>query len=225
MGYERTKLQRKLTEKQLDFLFSNQRPVYITEQNGQKIEHPIENTFEAALYRLGTSNLSVAYAMNGKTQYKFIQILDRFEIKDDFGTKKRTKRNYNVHLSKDLMNTLLTEYNLLELKDYRNLPNRKGYRKFYLNLAKMIYLIKYKIDQGQAPYFTVTVDQLAKEFDVTVKDNHDRKKKVTSILNGINKKLERTKFQYQYIKGKGRGGPTPYSSSLIRKHWNISMKR
>ena len=86
------------------------------------------------------------------------------------------------------MNTLLTEYNLLELKDYRNLPNRKGYRKFYLNLAKMIYLIKYKIDQGQAPYFTVTVDQLAKEFDVTVKDNHDRKKKVTSILNGINKK-------------------------------------
>ena len=179
MGYERTKLQRKLTEKQLDFLFSNQRPVYITEQNGQKIEHPIENTFEAALYRLGTSNLSVAYAMNGKTQYKFIQILDRFEIKDDFGTKKRTKRNYNVHLSKDLMNTLLTEYNLLELKDYRNLPNRKGYRKFYLNLAKMIYLIKYKIDQGQAPYFTVTV----------------------------NKKLERTKFQYQYIKGKGERWP------------------
>lgn len=52
-----------------------------------KIEHPIENTFEAALYRLGTSNLSVAYAMNGKTQYKFIQILDRFEIKDNFGTK------------------------------------------------------------------------------------------------------------------------------------------
>ena len=148
-----------------------------------------------------------AQTMNGKTQYKFIQILDRFEIKDNFGTKKRTKRNYNVHLSKDLMNTLLTEYNLLELKDYRNLPNRKGYRKFYLNLAKMIYLIKYKIDQGQAPYFTVTVDQLAKEFDVTVKDNHDRKKKVTSILNGINKKLERTKFQYQYIKGKGEKWP------------------
>ena len=72
MGYERTKLQRKLTEKQLDFLFSNQRPVYITEQNGQKIEHPIENTFEAALYRLGTSNLSVAYAMNGKTQYGLV---------------------------------------------------------------------------------------------------------------------------------------------------------
>ena len=60
---------------------------------------------------------------------------------------------------------------------------------------------------GQAPYFTVTVDQLAKEFDVTVKDNHDRKKKVTSILNGINKKLERTKFQYQYIKGKGEKWP------------------
>ena len=165
MGYERTKLQRKLTEKQLDFLFSNQHPVYITEQNGQKIEHPIENTFEAALYRLGTSNLTVTYAMNGKTQYKFIQILDNFEIKDDFSTKKRTKRNYNVHLSKDLMNTLFTEYNLLELKDYRKLPNRKGYRKFYLNLAKMIYLIKYKADHGQQPYFTTTVDRLADIFE------------------------------------------------------------
>ena len=66
------------------------------------------------MYRLGTSNLTVTYAMNGKTQYKFIQILDNFEIKDDFSTKKRTKRNYNVHLSKDLMNTLFTEYNLLD---------------------------------------------------------------------------------------------------------------
>ena len=36
MGYERTKLQRKLTEKQLDFLFSNQRPVYITEALEEK---------------------------------------------------------------------------------------------------------------------------------------------------------------------------------------------
>lgn len=207
MGYERTKLQRKLTEKQLDLLFSGQHPVYITEQNGQKIEHPIENTFEAALYRLGTSNLSVAYSTGEKTQYKFIQILDSFEIKDDFSTKKRTKRNYNVHLSKDLMNTLFTEYNLLELKDYRKLPNRKGYRKFYLNLAKMIYLIKYKVEQGQEPYFTVTVDQLANIFEVNVKDNHDRKKKVTSILNAINKNLEKTKFQFQYIKGKGEKWP------------------
>lgn len=151
MGYERTKLQRKLTEKQLDFLFSNQRPVYITEQNGQKIEHPIENTFEAALYRLGTSNLSVAYAMNGKTQYKFIQILDRFEIKDNFGTKKRTKRNYNVHLSKDLMNTLLTEYNLLELKDYRyikflgKLVNRNG----EIRCLSLVNLIRYQQKAGE----------------------------------------------------------------------------
>ena len=201
MGYERTKLQRKLTEKQLDFLFSNQRPVYITEQNGQKIEHPIENTFEAALYRLGTSNLSVAYAMNGKTQYKFIQILDRFEIKDDFGTKKRTKRNYNVHLSKDLMNTLLTEYNLLELKDYRNLPNRKGYRKFYLNLAKMIYLIKYKTAKNEAPFYVLTVDQLAKKFGIEIAEPKDRKKKVASILKKMNTYLKYINFNFSFVKG------------------------
>ena len=30
---------------------------------------------------------------------------------------------------------------------------------------------------------------------------------MTSILNGINKKLERTKFQYQYIKGTGERWP------------------
>ena len=49
---------------------------------------------------LVVQKLSLIHILNGKTQYKFIQILDRFEIKDDFGTKKRTKRNYNVHLSK-----------------------------------------------------------------------------------------------------------------------------
>ena len=124
MGYERTRLQRKLPQEVLEKLFGNQSPIYMTEQNGQKIEHPIENSFEAAIYRLGTSNLTVAYSKDGKSKYKFIQIFDSFEIKDDFSTKKKTKRVYNIHLSKDLLNTLFTEYNLIELKDYRKLPNR-----------------------------------------------------------------------------------------------------
>ena len=139
--------------------------------------------------------------MNGKTQYKFIQILDRFEIKDNFGTKKRTKRNYNVHLSKDLMNTLLTEYNLLELKDYRNLPNRKGYRKFYLNLAKMIYLIKYKVKNNETPFYVLTVDQLAKKLGIEIAEPKDRKKKVASILKKMNTYLKYTNFNFSFVKG------------------------
>ena len=67
----------------------------------------------------------------------------------------------------------------------------------------MIYLIKYKIEQGNEPCFTATVDQLADIFEVNITNNADRKKKVTSILNAINKNLEVTKFKFKYIKGEG----------------------
>ena len=67
----------------------------------------------------------------------------------------------------------------------------------------MIYLIKYKIEQGIEPCFTATVDQLADIFEVHITNNADRKKKVTSILNAINKNLEVTKFKFQYVKGEG----------------------
>ena len=42
---------------------------------------------------------------------------------------------------------------------------------------------------------------------MAVKNNHDRKKKVASILNTINKNLERTKFYFQFIKGEGEKWP------------------
>lgn len=203
MGYTRTKLQKKLTEEQKVSVFGNIKPTYMTEQNGHKIEHPIETVFESALYKLGSGNLSVAYSQNRTTKYKFIQILDSFEIRDNFISQKKTKRLYSVHLSKDLINTLFNGYNLIDLKDYRSLPNRKGYRKFYLNLAKMIFLIKYKVKKGENPSFTVNVDDLAKIFDVNIVNNHDRKKKVISILNAINKNLMKTRFNYEFIKGEG----------------------
>ncbi len=52
-------------------------------------------------------------------------------------------------------------YNLLELQDYRSLPSR--YRYFYLELSKMVYLIKYKTTKNEAPFYVLTVDQLAKK--------------------------------------------------------------
>lgn len=39
----------------------------------------------------------------------------------------------------------------------------------------MVYLIRYKVIQGQAPYYTTTVDQLAKIFRINVADNNNRK--------------------------------------------------
>lgn len=200
MGYDRTKLQRKLTEEQKAKTFGQLTPVYKTEYEGEQIEHPIETFFESALFSLGKNTLSVGYTVNGVTKFKFIPILESFDIKDNFGTKKRTKRLYKVNLSKDLKNMMFTGYNLIDLKDYRCLPNKRAYRKFYLNLSKMILLIKHKIQQGQEPEFTLTVDELAKHFDINIANNHDRKKKVIATLNAINKNLTQTKFEYEFVK-------------------------
>ena len=200
MGYDRTKLQRKLTEEQKAKTFGPIKPIYKTEYEGEQIEHPIETFFESALFSLGKNTLSVAYKVNDSTKYKFIPILESFEIKDNFGTKKRTKRMYKVNLSKELKNMMFTGYNLIDLKDYRSLPNKRAYRKFYLNLSKMILLIKHKIQQGQEPEFTLTVDELAKHFDINIANNHDRKKKVIATLNAINKNLTQTKFEYEFVK-------------------------
>lgn len=200
MGYERTKLQRKLTDEQKQKTFGAIKPIYKTEYEGEQIEHPIETFFESALYSLGKNTLSVAYNANGATRYKFIPILDSFEIKDNFATKKRTRRMYKVNLSSELKNMMFNGYNLIDLKDYRSLPNKRSYRKFYLNLSKMIFLIKHKAQAGQKAEFVTTVDELARYFDVNIVNNHDRKKKVTNILNAINNHLTQTKFEYEFVK-------------------------
>ncbi len=200
MGYERTKLQRKLTDEQKQKTFGAIKPIYKTEYEGEQIEHPIETFFESALFSLGKNTLSVAYNANGATRYKFIPILDSFEIKDNFATKKRTRRMYKVNLSSELKNMMFNGYNLIDLKDYRSLPNKRSYRRFYLNLSKMIFLIKHKIQAGREAEFVTTVDELARYFDINIANNHDRKKKVATILNAINKNLTQTKFEYEFVK-------------------------
>ena len=161
MGYDRTKLHRKLSEEQILELFGkNNAPKYIrTEADGTEIMHNIETVFEAALYRLGLSNLTLANKnSDGSTSYKFVQIITKFDIKTDFSTKKGTKRLYNAVLNPVIKDSLFKNYNLIDLQDYRKIPDRIGYRYFYLNLSKMIYVIKNKIIKGQAPYFTLTVN-------------------------------------------------------------------
>lgn len=203
MGYDRTKLHRKLSEQQIKELFGRHAPEYTrVDPDGTEIVHPIETVFEAAIYRLGRENLAFPIQnSDGSTSYNFVQIITKFDIKTNFKTKKDTKRYYSATLNQTIKDSLFTHYNLIELQDYKKIPDRTGYRYFYLNLSKMVYLVKFKISQGAAPFFTLTVNQLAKIFDIQVEDNNNRKKKVNSILNNINSYLSVTKFQYKFVKG------------------------
>lgn len=128
-----------------------------------------------------------------------MQILKRFDIVTDFGTKKSTKRLYSAVISPEIKDFMFSLYNLLELQDYRNLPSR--YRYFYLELSKMIYLIKYKVKNNEAPFYVLTVDQLARKLGVEIAEPKYRKKKIASILTKMNGYLKYTNFNFSFIKG------------------------
>ena len=202
MGYDRTNLQRKLDSRQLAAMFGkNMQPEYVcTDTAGQRISHPIETVFEAALYKLGLENLCYpTIGEDGRTSYNFVQILKRFDIMTDFKTKKSTKRLYSAVVSPEIKNFMFSLYNLLELQDYRSLPSR--YRYFYLELSKMVYLIKYKTTKNEAPFYVLTVDQLAKKLGIEIAEPKDRKKKVASILKKMNTYLKYTNFNFSFVKG------------------------
>lgn len=205
MGYDRTTLQKKLTEKQLNDLFKGGKPVYKEiGGNGEEFCHNIENVFEAALYILGSNNLHFRGVLpDGATQYFFLQVIESFKINMNFTSAKKTKRLYHVQLSSKFLDTLLNTYNLMMLNDYRLLPNKTGYRSFYLQLCRMIMLIKWKIQQNVTPAYVSKVDELATIFDIDVKNNNDRKKRVVEILNSINDRLNIAKFEYSFFKEKG----------------------
>lgn len=200
MGYNRTNLQRKLTKEQMKDLFGKRSPCYIfKDANGEEITHPIETVFEAALYKLGLENLSYPVVTSEGTSYIFIQILTRFDIRTNFKTQKGTKRLYCATLNNLIKDSVYTLYNLIESQDYRLLPGK--YRYFYLELSKMIYLIKYKIQTGESPSYRLTVNQLAKIFNLDFEESKEKKRNVTKILNGINKYLKYTNFNFKYVKG------------------------
>ena len=117
----------------------------------------------------------------------------------DFKTKKSTKRLYSAVVSPEIKNFMFSLYNLLELQDYRSLPSR--YRYFYLELSKMVYLIKYKTTKNEAPFYVLTVDQLAKKLGIEIAEPKDRKKKVASILKKMNTYLKYTNFNFSFVKG------------------------
>ena len=200
MGYNRTNLQRRLTEEQLQALFGKDKPEYqFTDEEGQTIIHPIETVFEAALFKLGRENIVYPVSSNGKTSYNFVQILTKFDIKTNFKTNKSTKRLYLAVLSTKIKDFMFSLYNLMEPQDYKNLPSK--YRYFYLELSKMLYIIRNKIKKNDVPFYALTVDQLAEKLDVHIQNPKFRKQKVAEILNKMNEYLKFTNFEFSFVKG------------------------
>lgn len=200
MGANRANLQRKLSsEEKLEIFGKSGAPVY---QNATG-EQTIENYFESALWIATERNLMME-SSNGKggTTFTGVQIINKFDIGADFSSNKKTKKSYLVSFSNTIKDLLFTNYNLIELKDYRLIPYERGYRDFYLFLARIIVIVRYKQDkQGEAPCFVLSVDELANIFGLQeYAEAREKKRAVTRILSNIQKTVQYTNFSYQYVK-------------------------
>lgn len=206
MGYQKTNIMRSLTDEEREVILGKDQPFPIYEKETGEPEpfnHVINTVFECALYKALSQNLTFQRKTVDGTSFTTIQIIESLDILYDHKTKKRTKRIYSVKLGSKLLDFILTQYNLIELSDYRKIPNREGYRMFYIYLSRMIALIKYQKEANKPPYYILSVDQLADIFNCDIKDNTDKKKNITKILNKINSLLEKTKFEYKYVKYNG----------------------
>lgn len=87
----------------------------------------------------------------------------------------------------------------------------------------MIYLIKYKIQTGESPSYRLTVNQLAKIFNLDFEESKEKKRNVTKILNGINKYLKYTNFNFKYVKGKMKNGLIQLNLNFPKRLWIILM--
>lgn len=204
MGFSKNHLYEKLSPDKLKRYFGEEYPKYIyKDENGKTGEHRIENLFECILHKMGLQTIALpVYAVDGGfVRQKFIPIIDQYDIKDNFKSSKRTKRIYRAKINNELKEALFYNYNLIELNEYRQIPDRIGYREFYLNICRMIALVKYKKQQGLPTFFTMTVNQLADIFNINAVENKVRKMRVSRTLEAVNKSLKIAKFNYEYIKG------------------------
>jgi hypothetical protein len=65
----------------------------------------------------------------------------------------------------------------------------------------MIIVVKYKMKSGVEPFYSLTVDQLAKMFEISVTENKEKKRRVTQVLSSIQDYMEMTQFSFEYVKG------------------------
>lgn len=204
MGYQKSNLQVKLDDKEKAELLGNQKDLAVYQKpiSGTTFfSHIIENRFECALWAAMTQNLVfVRRKQNGGTSAESIQLISKLDIDYDHTTSKVTRRLYSIKLGATLKDFLFNQYHLIELKDYRKIPNYDGYRIFFIYLSRMMAYIKHKKNSQQPPYYILTVDQLAEIFNYTHEQPSNRKKAVKKTLDKINSIIEHTKFSYKFIK-------------------------
>ena len=196
MGHSKKELQRKMTEEERKDILGSTIAIY-RNRTGEQL---LENKFELALW-LATQRNLVMSRFNSKGEFIFtgVQIIQAFEIGVDYSTQKSQKKRYLVVLGGMLKDFLLTNYNLIELKDYRSIPNYEGYRDFYLYLSRIIVIVKYKKQKQEESNFIMSVDELCDIFGSKRTRNDDKKKFVTKTLNKIRDLVEYAKFNYEYV--------------------------
>lgn len=217
MGYNKTNLQRKLTPEQLKDLLGGISLPKVQVMNSkardgeEKIKiHKLENTFEIALWRATKENVDYTYKDGDMTKYRAMQLLEGFDIMYDISTKKATKRMYSVKLASKVTKLLLSQYNLIELADYRNIPDRYGYKYFYLLIVKMIPVIKNNERKGDPKHYLMSVDELANIFGVYYQDkegkpqNAAKKRRIKIVLDSIKSYIGVAKFDYKFVKNGGK---------------------
>ena len=205
MGYSRFQLQKRMSKEDILAVFGEERPKYLyTNNEGKVLEHPIETWFECALFKLGQENITLLSKENGTSCFKFVQLITKFEIKTNFDLKKKTKRLYKAELNTELKECLFRNYNLVELRDYKQIPNRTGYRYFYLLLCSMIPSIIHKKQNNLDPSFTMTVDQLCNVFKIEASRPNNKKIKIERILSKLSEDFTQTKFQYSFVRGENQ---------------------
>lgn len=196
MGYPKKELQRKMSEEERKEILGSTIATY-KNKTGEQV---LENKFELALWLATQRNIMMS-RINSKGDFIYtgVQIMNSFEISIDYSTQKSQKKRYLVVLGGMLKDFLLTNYNLIEMKDYRSIPNYEGYRDFYLYLSRIIVIVKYKKKKHEESKFIMSVDELCDIFGSKITRNDDKKKFVTRTLNRIRDLIEYAKFNYEYV--------------------------
>ena len=108
-------------------------------------------------------------------------------------------------MSTSWIEALYKAYHLIDFKDYLSLSvdgksDRIGVLKsFYLYLGRIISMAKYQYEQGNNPIYITTIDEICKVADCSNTEPKDKKKFVTSLLNDVLKRVEKSKFSWEYF--------------------------
>ncbi|MCK9157106.1 MAG: hypothetical protein M0P12_13655, partial [Paludibacteraceae bacterium] len=201
MGYERTTLQRTITE---------------LKDPPTLNDHVFDSVFEYALFRSLKEVVIVTRRREGRDEFIPFPLLDYLYVNYDRSTNKLTKRTYVVEFSKKFIKNIFKEYFILDYEDYNRITDKHidimgVNRSFYLTICKMITIIRNlryntmkekKVWAEENNTFITTVDQLCDVLRITCTESTEKKRALTKRLNKIQKQLTNTPFQYKYVKSK-----------------------